>query len=124
MRWLERLMNSRAPPGDPLAEANAAAVRGDYAAALALWAPLAHAGVARAQSNIGACFCEGLGVERDPALAIKWLTLAAEPADPVGQRNLATLYLRGLGVAVDGARAAELYRAAAEQGDGLAQDAL
>ncbi len=39
---------------------------------------------ARAQNNIGACFAEGLGVERDHALALRWLTLAAEAGDPVG----------------------------------------
>ena len=54
----------------------------------------------------GACFSEGLGVERDPALALRWLSLAADGGDPVGQRNLATAYFKGLGVPSDGARAA------------------
>src|SRR5271166_141406 len=124
MRWLERLTGRRRPRPDPLAEARAAADAGDYAAALALWGPLAQAGVARAQNNIGACFLEGLGVDRDPVLAVKWLSLAAAGGDPVGRRNLATAYYKGTGVARDGARAAELYRAAAEQGDGPAQDML
>jgi TPR repeat protein len=124
MRWLERLTPRRARARDLMAEARAAAEAGDYAGALALWEPLAHAGVARAQNNIGACFSEGLGVERDHDLALRWLSLAAEGGDPVGQRNLATAYFRGLGVASDGARAAELYRLAAEQGDGPAQDML
>ena len=57
--------------------------------------------MARAQNNIGACFAEGLGVERDPALALRWLTLAAEAGDPVGQRNLASLYFKGEGVEQD-----------------------
>ena len=94
-----------------MAAAYEAAERGDYATALAIWEPLAQAGVARAQNNIGACFAEGLGVERDPALAVRWLTLAAEAGDPVGQRNLAALYFKGEGVEQDYARAAELYRA-------------
>ena len=55
---------------------------------------------------------------------LRWLTLAAEAGDPVGQRNLAALYFKGEGVEQDHARAAELYRAAAEQGDGPAQDML
>ena len=80
-------------------EAREAAERGDYQTALAIWGPLAHAGVPRAQNNIGACFAEGLGVERDPALALRWLTLAAEAGDPVGQRNLAALHFKGDGVA-------------------------
>src|ERR1700691_540640 len=96
-----------------MAEAHAAAGRGDYPAALAIWGPLAHAGVGRAQNNIGACFAEGLGVDRDHRLALRWLTLAAETGDTVGRRNLAALYFKGEGVEQDNARAAELYRAAA-----------
>ena len=72
-----------------MAEAYNAASRGDYPAALAIWGPLAQAGVARARNNVGACFAEGLGLERDPALAVRWLTLAAEAGDAVGRRNLA-----------------------------------
>lgn len=105
-----------------MAEAYDAAERGDYPAALAIWGPLAQSGVARAQNNVGACFAEGLGIERDPALALRWLTLAAEAGDPVGRRNLAALYFKGEGVDQDHARAAELYRAAAEVGDAPAQD--
>jgi len=130
MGWLDRLRGGRAPEppssgvAEQLAAASAAARAGDHAAALAIWGPLARDGVARAQSNIGACFAEGLGVERDLALAVRWLTLAAEAGDPIGQRNLATLYFRGEGVARDDGRAAALYRAAAEQGDAAAQDML
>ncbi|WP_225772286.1 tetratricopeptide repeat protein [Inquilinus sp. Marseille-Q2685] len=130
MGWLDRLTRARAaaPPSPGIAEqlaaASAAARAGDHAAALAIWGPLARKGVARAQSNVGACFAEGLGVERDLTLAVRWLTLAAEAGDPVGQRNLATLHFRGEGVARDDGRAAALYRAAAEQGDAAAQDML
>ena len=96
---------------------------GDHATALNLWEPLARAGNARAQSNIGGCFAEGLGVPVDARVAEKWLTLSAEAGYAPGQRNLATLYLRGgEGVEADPARAAGLYRAAAEQDDALAQD--
>ena len=84
-----------------MAEAYDAAERGDYRAALAIWGPLAQAGVARAQNNVGACFAEGLGVERDPNLALRWLTLSAEAGDAVGQRNLAALYFKGEGVEQD-----------------------
>ena len=129
MGWLDALAKKAprddgATVADRMAEAYDAARRGDYARALAIWGPLAQAGVPRAQNNIGACFWEALGVERDPALAAKWLTLAAEGGDPVGQRNLAALYFKGEGVEQDYACAVELYRAAAEQGDGPAQDML
>src|ERR1700683_2909272 len=96
-----------------MAQAHAAAGRGDYPAALAIWGPLAHAGVGRAQNNIGACFAEGLGVDRDHRLALRWLTLAAETGDTVARRNLAALYFKGEGVEQDNARAAELFWAGA-----------
>ena len=81
-RWLERITRRRNTPSEVLAKARAASDAGDYATALALWEPLAQAGVARAQNNIGACFLEGLGVERNPELAVKWLSLAAERRRP------------------------------------------
>src|SRR5262245_66548022 len=119
MRWLDRVSRSNTPNvAAQMAAAHAAANRSDYATALDIWGPLAQVGVARAQNNVGACFAEGLGVARDPALALGWLTLAAEAGDPVGLRNLAAACFKGEGVALDYARAAELYRAAAEQGAG------
>src|SRR5260370_2444803 len=106
MRWLDALAKKPASDDDAtvaerLAEAYDASTRGEYARALDIWGPLAHAGVGRAQSNIGACFSEGLGVERDPKLAAHWLSLAAQTGDAVGRRNLATLYFKGDGVEQD-----------------------
>ena len=113
MSWLRR----RPEPDDGMARAEAAARRGDHAGALALWGPLAHAGNPRAQARVGACFAAGLGVARDPGLAVKWLTLAAEAGDPAGCRELAHAHFRGDGVPEDPRRAAALYRQAAEAGD-------
>ena len=127
MGWLDRLRGKGRPTpplGAAMAEAAAAAERGDYRTALAIWGPLAHSGVGRAQNNIGACFAEGLGVERDAALALRWLTLSAEGGDPVGQRNLAALHFKGEGVAQSDDEAMRLYRLAADQGDAPAQDML
>ena len=128
MGWFDRLFGKRAENGEDVAAAMTRAMEafehGDHAAALAIWGPLAHAGIGRAQNNIGACFAEGFGVERDPALALRWLTLAAESGDPVGQRNLAALHFKGEGVAQSDDEALRLYRLAAEQGDGPAQDML
>lgn len=124
MGWLDRLRGKDSSIPSAMAEAAAAAERGDHQAALAIWGPLAHAGVARARNNIGACFAEGLGVERDAALALRWLTLSAEAGDPVGQRNLAALCFKGEGVEQSDAEAMRLYRLAAEQGDAPAQDML
>ena len=100
MPFLDRLLGRK--PEDPAAamdRAGALAAAGDYPGALAIWEPMARKGHARARNNIGACFAEGLGVERDYALAHRWIGLAAEARDPVAQRNLASLYFRGEGVA-------------------------
>lgn len=128
MGWLDRLRGKERPEAEDVSAAMGraaeAVAQGDHRAALAIWGPLAHAGIARAQNNIGACFAEGLGVDRDLALALRWLTLAAQSGDPVGQRNLAALYFRGDGVAQSDEEAMRLYRLSAEQGDAPAQDML
>ena len=93
MGLLSRLRSERR-----LREALAAWNAGNYGVALDLWAPLAQAGVARAQSNMGAAFLEGRGVERDPAKAVAWLKRAAEQGDAGGQRNLALCYYEGWGL--------------------------
>jgi TPR repeat protein len=94
MGWLDSITLFRPRPVAPaeapaaeksaaelMAEALDAAEANDYETALAIWGPLAHQGVARAQNNIGKCFSEGLGVARDTALALQWLTLAADAGD-------------------------------------------
>ena len=113
-------LSGRRGVGQALDDARARAEAGDYPAALAIWGPLAQAGVARAQNNVGSCFAHGHGVAADPALALRWLTLSAENGDPIGQRNLATLH----GDARDADAAARWFRAAAAQDDGEAQDML
>jgi len=120
MRLLPRLWRAERRLERALAAWNA----GDYGVALDLWAPLAQAGVARAQSNMGAAFLEGRGVERDPDKAATWLRLAALQGDAAGQRNLALCYYEGWGVAQDQAEAARWYEKAAEQDDPDAQDML
>lgn len=122
MNWFRR--RAVPTPEDQLALAREHAEAGRYDDALAIWEPLARDGHARACNAIGACFAEGLGVARDAALAQRWLTLAAEAGDPVGQRNLATLLFKGEGIEADHPRALALYRAASEQGDAVAQDML
>ena len=104
MPLLDRLLGRKPDDTDAdMERARGLAAAGDYAGALAIWEPLARKGHARARNNIGACFAEGLGVERDSALAHRWIGLAAEAGDPVGQRNLAALYFRGEGVEQDDA---------------------
>ncbi len=60
---------TRKPKPDTTAQALEKALvagkAGDYATALSIWEPLARAGNARAQNNIGACFAGGMGVEKN-----------------------------------------------------------
>ncbi|RDD62760.1 hypothetical protein [Ferruginivarius sediminum] len=49
----------------------------DYRGAFRRWLPLAQAGYPRAQFHVGALFFEGRGIDRDDALALAWLSLAA-----------------------------------------------
>lgn len=129
MRWLDALArrlsaDAEATVAERMAEAHDASSRGDYVRTMEIWGPLAHAGVPRVQNNFGACFADGLGVERDSKRALQWLSVSAAAGDRVGQRNCAALYFKGEGVAQDDPRALALYRAAAEQGDRPAQDML
>jgi len=110
------------PLADPMEEALAFARAGDFVSAFSIWEPLAYAGVSRAQSNLGICFEQGLGVREDRELAFKWIGLAAANGDPVGERNYATLHLQAHSRDVD--TAAYYYRRAAGRGDVRAQDQL
>src|SRR5258708_651766 len=116
MSWLGKTFGAERR----LAQALAAWDAGEHGVALDLWAPLAHRGHARAQSNMGAAFLAGSGVERDPNKAVDWLRRAAEQGDAGGQRNLALCYYEGWGVPQDQAEAARWYEKAAEQGAGAA----
>src|SRR5258708_33329667 len=110
MRLLPRLWRAERRLERALAAWNA----GNYGVALDLWAPLAQAGVARAQSNMGAAFLEGRGVARDPEKAATWLRLAAEQGDAAGQRNLGLCYYEGWGVPQHHVEAARWYAKGAE----------
>ena len=91
--------------------------RGDVAAALEAWRPLAEAGDARAQAAIGSLYIHGQGIPVDYAEALRWTQLAAEQGDVTGQFNMGTIYAGGLGVERDYAVAAEWFARAAEQDD-------
>ena len=95
----------------------AAFERGDIAAALEAWQPLAEAGDARAQAAIGSLYIHGQGVAVDYEEALRWTRRAAEQGDVTGQFNMGTIYAGGLGVEPDYEIAAEWFRRAAEQDD-------
>jgi TPR repeat protein len=116
--------NAAAEAAECLAEAAAAAAKSDYDSALATWVALAHAGNGRARAEIGRCCVSGLGVERDVELACKWLMLAADVGDPLGQRLLGDFSFHGEHGAPDRAIAEEWYARAAIDGEAHARDML
>jgi TPR repeat protein len=110
-----------AAPQSPYELGLAAFDRGDYAAAMGYWRPLATAGDARSQNKLGVLYASGLGVPKDYAEALKWTRLAAGQNLPDGQRNMGIMYEEGTGVARDLKEAVKWYRLAADQGDARAQ---
>ena len=102
----------------------AAVQAGDYATALKEWKPLAEAGGAGAQNNLGVMYEKGHGVPQDYAEAVRWWRLAAEQGDAHAQTNLGYMYEKGQGVSQDYAEAVRWYRLAAEQGHADAQTNL
>jgi len=89
-----------------------AADRASIGSSMRIWLPLARAGDAEAQTNLGEIFEKGLGASPQPDLALQWYQLAAEQGSARAQINLGAMYERGVGVPRDPAKAAELYRRA------------
>jgi uncharacterized protein len=102
-------------------DAKAAYDRGDYAAALKLFRPLAEQGFSPAQAILGMMYEQGQGAPPNYVEAIRWFRLAADQHNPVAQLGLGAMYSRGEGVPQDDAEAAKWYRPAADQGVAMAQ---
>jgi TPR repeat protein len=102
----------------------AALINGDYATAWRILAPLAEAGDARAQNDVGVMFGRGLGVPQSYADAAMWIERAAEQGNPHAQSTLGYMYYRARGVDRDYAAAALWSRRSAEQGIASAQSNL
>jgi TPR repeat protein len=99
----------------------AAAKRGDFKTALAEWTPLAEAGNADAQYNIGRLYAYGRGVPQDHAKAVEWYRKSAARGNLWAINNIGRLYQNGLGVSQDDAAAVQWYRLSADGGNGVAQ---
>jgi TPR repeat protein len=89
--------------------------RGDFATALAQWQPLAEAGDATAQYNLGMLHARGEGVPQDYEIAAKWFKRAAEQGQRDAQATIGGMYARGLGIEQDYEQAAEWLLLAAKQ---------
>ena len=87
----------------------------------AKWRKEAEQGNALAQSALGLCYRNGMGVVKDEKEAVKWLRKAAELGDARAQYFLGDCYANGTGVTKDEVEAVKWYRKAAEQGNEVAQ---
>ena len=108
----------------PLDDAAVAYQRGDYAAAMLLFKPLADRGDAVAQYRVGLMYFHGEGVSQDYGEALKWFRKAADQGNAVAQFNLGVMYRNGQGVAQNYAESFQWYRSAADQGNLEAQMAV
>ncbi len=104
-----------APAWAGLDEGVAAYNRGDYAAALREWRPLAEQGNADVQYSLGLMYRNGLGVRQDYAEAARWYRKAAEQGDGHAQFNLGVMYDKGQGVPQDYAQAHMWFNLAASR---------
>ena len=93
-----------------------AAQAGDFATALQEWAPLAEAGDASAQINLGFMYINGRGVPQDYKEAVKWYKLAAEQGLAQAQYNLGVMYDNGDGVLQNNTMAHMWYNIGAANG--------
>jgi TPR repeat protein len=110
-------------------------MKGDYAAAVALWRPLAEKGDAEAQFNLAQAYRLGRGVPINLAAAQTWYERAAESGHPNAQTMLGAMLfengnrtggLRWLKRAAESGEASGLlmYGTALFNGDGVPQDPI
>jgi TPR repeat protein len=101
----------------PLEDGKNAFARQDYAAALALFRPLAARGDAEAEDTVGVMYKNGWGVKKDEAAAMTWWRKAAEGGNAKAQYSLGLAYKTGNPpVTKDYAAAARWFLKAAGQG--------
>lgn len=88
----------------------------DPAEGLSWLVKAASLGDAKAASNLGWLYTQGVLLAKDPAEGARWLDVAARKGLPVAQSLLGDLYRDGLGVPRDSLVADSLYREAFERG--------
>jgi uncharacterized protein len=79
------------PPASAQEKGGEAHQRGDYAAALREWRPLAEQGLDAAQYNLGFMYANGRGVPEDHAEAVRWYRKAAEQGHAGAQHILGNM---------------------------------
>ncbi len=99
------------------AEVQRAFADGDAVALIAALQPLAEAGDAEAQFNMGILHDTGQGVPQDYQEAARWYGRAGEQDHAIALYNLGLLHFEGKGVELDRVKALDLYRRSARHGD-------
>lgn len=77
-----------------------------------------------AMAGLHYCFAKGLGMERNPAEAIRWAREAYYTGHPAGQHVLGRSYFSGIGVEQNAAAGTQLLTEAAKEGFAPAQLSL
>jgi hypothetical protein len=77
-------------------------------------------GDGQAMANLGFCYAQGQGVERDLEQAVDWYRKGAEAGNGRAMANLGFCYQQGQGVERDLEQAVDWYRKGAAAGDGRA----
>ncbi len=93
----------------------AAFERGEDAAALELWLPLAGSGLVEAQFNVGLVYSRDSGVPVDDVEALRWFLASSEQGYVRGQYRAAEMYEAGRGTKVDLVQAYVWYSLAADR---------
>ena len=108
--------NSFFLPGAMLHGADTPAEKAEFAR----YMEQAEKGDAGAMNNLGWCYKNGNGVEKNYEEAVKWYKKAAEKGDASAMNNLGHCYYYGEGVEKNYEEAVKWYRKAAEKGDAWA----
>lgn len=115
-------MLTGAAGASPRYDGKAAYDRGDFAMAMQIWKPLAEAGDAFSEYNIGLIYAYGKGVAIDYAEAAKWYRAAADQGYVYALVGLGKMYLAGDGMPPDKVQAYMWMDIAASRGDRDAGD--
>ena len=70
-------------------------------------------------TDLGFCFCYGIGCVSDQAKAFRWYEKAAKMGFPRAMNNLAVCYIQGLGVEPDPQKAVEWLEKTGADSDGM-----
>jgi uncharacterized protein len=107
-----------------LEDGQKAVLRGDYPTALAQLVPLANAGNAPAQYELGRMYEAGEGVTKDYGQAATWYRKAGLQGDNRAQLLLALMYARGQGVPQDNTQGLYWLGKASQGADSAKQQSM